>query len=339
MNAPPVRARHGLFVLLRRLRKPLLLLICMYAVCVLGFVLIPGRTPGGEPWQMSFLHAFYFVSFLGTTIGLGEVPYPFTDAQRLWATVSIYGTVVAWLYAVGALFSVLRDPTFRHLTHASGVEREVRRFREPFYLLCGYDDTGWRVIHELSQDAIRVVVVDKDPARVDSVDVDDHEVEVPALIGDASDSKALTTAGLMSPYCAGVLALTGSDATNSKIAITARLLNPRTPVICVARDHGWHPRMAAAGADHIINPFDTFAERLALTIRTPSLHVIYEALTTQLGTAAAEVPELPRGKWVLCGYGQFARTLRRQLLTLDVQVVVVDTELDDSCNADNSVLR
>jgi voltage-gated potassium channel len=175
------RTRHGTFILLRRLRRPLLVLIAVYAVAVLGFTLIPGVAPDGRPWRMSFLHAFYFVSFLGTTIGLGEVPHPFSDAQRLWATASIYGTVVAWLYAIGGLFAVLQDPMFRRISEEAGVDRAVRRMREPFYLLCGYDDTGYRVARELTEDGIRVVVVDIDPARVDSADVDDLHVQVPAL--------------------------------------------------------------------------------------------------------------------------------------------------------------
>lgn len=337
MTPTSSRTRHGSFILLRRLRRPLLVLIVVYAVSVLGFTLIPGVMPDGQPWRMSFLHAFYFVSFLGTTIGLGEIPYPFTDAQRLWATASIYATVVAWLYGIGALFAVLQDPLFRRISHETGVERAVRRLREPFYLLCGYDDTGYRVAREITEDGTRVVVLDNDAGRVDSADVDDHPVPVPALAGDASDPKALLIAGLTHPCCAGVLALTGSDAINAKVALSARLLNSRVPVITVARDHAWHPRLAAAGADHIINPFDTFAERVAISVRTPSLHVIYEALTTQAGTAAAEAPEVPRGRWVICGWGLFARTLRRRLEGLGIEAFVIDVELDDSCHANNSL--
>ena len=87
------RTRHGIFILLRRLRVPLSILILVYAMAVAGFTLVPGIDPQGRPWHMSLLQAFYFVSFLGTTIGLGEIPQPFSDLQRLWATAAIYGTV------------------------------------------------------------------------------------------------------------------------------------------------------------------------------------------------------------------------------------------------------
>ena len=329
MSYPASRTRHGIFILLRRLRKPLTILICVYAVAVLGFTLVPGVDPEGQPWSMSFLHSFYFVSFLGTTIGLGEIPYPFSDAQRLWATASIYGTVVAWLYAIGGLFSVLQDPLFRRIAEENAVERAVRRMSQPFYLVCGYDDAGNRVARELAQDGAHLVVIDTESARVDSVEVDELSVAVPALCGDASDPKTLVLAGLTSGYCAGVLALTGDDFVNTKIALTARLLSPDIPVLSAVRYHASHVRMAAAGADHIINPYDTFAERVALSIRTPSLHVIYESLTTQSGTAMNEPPQLPTGRWILCGSGLFTRTLYRQLERLKIDSVVIDPELTD----------
>lgn len=328
MSSPAPHTRHGIFILLRRLRLPLSMLILVYAVVVLGFTLIEGVDPQGRPWRMSFLHAFYFVSFLGTTIGLGEIPHPFSDAQRLWATGAIYSTVIAWLYAIGALFAVLQDPVFRRVVREGALERSVRRLREPFYLVCGYDDAGHRVARELADDGIRLVVVDVDPTRVDQVDVDNLAFVIPALAGDASDPQALALAGLTHPCCAGVLALTGSDQINTKIALTARILAPNLPVLCAARDHAWHARMAAAGADHIINPLDTFAERVALSIRTPSLHVIYEALTSQTGTAMDEPPRFPEGRWLLCGSDLFSRALRRQLQALNIEVTVVDPALD-----------
>jgi len=43
--------------------------------------------------------AFYVMSYTATTIGFGEIPYPFSYAQRLWMTFSIYMTVIAGLHA------------------------------------------------------------------------------------------------------------------------------------------------------------------------------------------------------------------------------------------------
>lgn len=332
MNIAGAGARHSVFILLRRMRMPLVVLILSYAVAVLGFVMVPGLTPDGRPWRMDFLHAVYFVSFLGTTIGLGEIPFPFSPAQRLWSTVSIYLTVLAWLYSIGALFNILQDPQMRRLLAVSRFERSVRRLREPFYILCGYDDAGRRVTRELCADDIPVVVLEQDAGLVDAVDVDHHALPVPALQADASDPQALLRAGLRHPRCQGVLALTGNDAVNTKVALSARLLAPDLMVLCAVHDHDWHARMKLAGADALINPFDAFAERMAIALAQPSLHVIYEALTAQRHGVMVEVNPLPRGRWLLCGWTPLSRALRHRLRDFDIDFEVIDAQPDARCD-------
>ena len=73
-----------LFLILRRLRAPLITLIIVYAISVGGLALIPGVDGDGVRRPLSIFHAFYVMSYTATTIGFGEIPYPFTDAQRLW---------------------------------------------------------------------------------------------------------------------------------------------------------------------------------------------------------------------------------------------------------------
>ena len=62
---------------------------------------------------MGFFDAFYVMSYTATTIGFGEIPYPFTYNQRMWVTISIYLTVIGWAYAIGSLLALLQDRAFR----------------------------------------------------------------------------------------------------------------------------------------------------------------------------------------------------------------------------------
>ena len=62
-----------IYLLLRRMRVPLIVIILAYAISILGLVLIPGMDDQGNPWQMSFFHAFYFVSFIGEFKGTGNM--------------------------------------------------------------------------------------------------------------------------------------------------------------------------------------------------------------------------------------------------------------------------
>jgi hypothetical protein len=90
----PLRRHHSIFFLImRRLRAPQILLISIIAVSVLGLALAPGVDDQGNAHRLSFFHALYFMSYTATTIGFGEVPFEFSDQQRLWVLVCIYMSV------------------------------------------------------------------------------------------------------------------------------------------------------------------------------------------------------------------------------------------------------
>ncbi|MFB6259348.1 MAG: NAD-binding protein, partial [Thiohalorhabdaceae bacterium] len=188
-----------IFLLLRRMRAPLVTLISAYAVAILGLVLIPGETADGEPWRMDFFHAFYVVTYTAPTIGFGEIPHPFTGAQRFWVMFAIYGLVFAWLYAIGTLLSILQDPAFRRVVDLSRFRRSVRRLSEPFYIVCGYGENGSLVVRALTDEGLRPVVVDSDPERIDALKVEGLGMEVPGVNADADDPQVLMDSGLTHP--------------------------------------------------------------------------------------------------------------------------------------------
>ena len=137
------------FLILRQMRAPLLLLTTVYAIATLGLTLIPGMDDKGQVWFMDFFHAFYFVSFMGTTTGFGEIPYPFTDAQRMWALIFIYITVATWVYTIGTLIRLWQNETLQKALAEHRFQRQVRQISEPFFVVCGYGNTGSRLVKSL----------------------------------------------------------------------------------------------------------------------------------------------------------------------------------------------
>ncbi len=312
------------FVLLRRIHVPLIAVVCVYAVAVLGFVLIPGMDDKGQPWHMDFFHAFYFVSFLGTTIGLGEIPYPFTDAQRMWATLSIYGTVLAWLYGIGTALSLLQDPAFQSVLREHAFRRAVRRIGEPFFLVCGYGDTGSTLVRALSEGGYRAVVVEIDQSRIVALELEDLVIPVPGLCANAAEPENLVLAGLKRPNCAGVMALTNVDEVNLYIAITAKLLRPSVPAIARAESRAIEANMLSFGTDQVLNPFDTFAGRLALALHSPGMFLLFEWMTAVPHEPLREPLFPPHGRWLLCGYGRFGKAVYERLVAEGIPVTVIE---------------
>lgn len=327
-----------IFLIFRRMRRPLIAIITAYAISVLGFTLIPGRDDAGNVWHMDFFHAFYFVSYMGSTIGFGEIPYAFTSAQRAWATLTIYITVISWLYGIGSLLTIIQDRSFRRVLEFSGFKRRVKLLRSPFYMVCGYGDTGSLLVRELTARGIGASVLDIDSRRIDGLQLQDLPQYVPGLRGDASDSETLAAAGLRHPDCRGVIAVTGDDRINLRIAITSKLLTPDKQVICRAQTRDMAANMASFGTDFVINPYETFADRFGMLFHSPSMYLIYEWITSIHNAPLKDFVTPPAGKWILCGYGRFGKALRRELNVEGVETRIVEADPERTQPPEGSVI-
>jgi voltage-gated potassium channel len=302
-----------LFLVLRRLRAPLLTLLGVYAVSIAGMVAIPGVDAEGRPWKMSYFHALYVMSYTATTIGFGEIPHPFTDAQRLWVTFAIYLSVIGWAYALGSVFALTQDPTFRAAAARSLFERRVARLREPYVVVCGYGRSGQAIAGALDALGVRVVVVDHAVDKVAPIAIQPFAVGPLALVADARRPEVLRAAGIAKPECRAVIALTGDDEANQAIAVGARVLDASTLVIARAADPVVHANLEEFGGVHVVNPFRTFAANVGLAFAAPAVLQLEEWLTGSPGGERPEPLRLPGGHWVLAGYGRFGRPLAAAL--------------------------
>jgi len=313
------------FLILRRMRAPLIVLVLIYAVSILGLSLIPGIDPSGQPTRpMSLFHAFYFISYTATTIGFGEIPAVFSDAQRLWVTACIYLSVVGWTYSILTLLALFQDSGFRLALATTRFRQRVSRLNEPFYLICGCGETGGLLMHALDHMQMRFVVVEINETRINELELEDFRTDAPALIADARPPQTLLMAGLAHRKCLGVLALTNDDGANLAIAIAARLLSPSLPVLCRAETAETAANMASFGVHHIINPYEKFGEYLALAMDAPGCHRLLHWLTGIPGRNLLEETIPPRGNWIVCGYSRFGRSIAENLEREGVGLTIID---------------
>ncbi|MBN1239624.1 MAG: NAD-binding protein [Gammaproteobacteria bacterium] len=311
---------------LRALRGPLIAIVAIFAVGIVGLVLLPGVHPDGSRWHMTFAEALYFMSYTATTIGFGEVPQTFTPAQRLWVTAIIFASVIGWAYLVGTVLAMTRDEAFRGALSAARVTRAIRALREPFYLICGFGETGLLVGRALDRLGTRFVVVDIDGARIQEVKLLDLAQEVPAVHGDARLPATLLRAGLARSNCQGVLALTNDDQANLAAAMAVRLLNPNRPVLARAMSREVEANMASFGTDQVVNPFALFGSYLALALAAPASYRLASWLTALPGSQFEMHMAPPQGHWVVCGYGRFGREVVKAFRDQGLDVCIVDPE-------------
>lgn len=314
------------FLVMRRMRRPLLILLTAYSTAGIGMTLIPGINEE----YMSFFHAFYFVSYMGTTIGFGEIPHEFTDAQRMWVTISLYMTVIAWIYAIGGLINLLKDDTLESVLIENSFAKEVKNIKEPFYIICGYGDTGSALVSALEKRSIRTIVIDSNQDHLNNLSLD-YSVNIPTLCADASKPDNLQI-GLSNPNCAGVVAITDDNIANLHIAISSKLLKPKLTIIGRADSDKVVENMLAFGSDYVIDPFNIFANKLHYALHASMLLTLRECLTKQKCFSSCDTLKPPKqGLWIVCSYGRFGKAVYEEFKTeKNIHVIVIEANFEDT---------
>lgn len=309
---------------MRRVRTPLIILILVYFISVFVMVSIPGRDAFGQPVSMGFLDAAYFVIIMASTIGFGEIPHPFTETQRLVAFGLILPNVMSWLYAVGAILGLVLDEQFRAVLYRSRFAQRVRWLGEPFYIVCGFGNTGSMVVSGLLSRGLHAVVLERQPATVHRMILDEAYARVPALACDTSERVNLELAGLNSPSCRGVIATANEDHANLMIAITAKLLRPAIPVLARSETARVSDNLTSFGTDYVIDPYAIFAERLFLALSSPVKYLVQDWLISVPGSKLREPLHPPTGRWIVCGAGRFGSRMLERLEDSGLPFTVVE---------------
>lgn len=316
-------------VVLRYMRRPVFVLIVVYAVGITGMALIPGRDSDGNVEYMSLFHAFYFFTYTATTTGFGEIPNEFTDEQRLWTIFCLYMGVVAWLYAIGSLIRLAQNPHFLMALNEHRFASSVRGIKQPYMIICGFGDTGSLLARGLSDHWLGAVVIDTDPERIKALALRDYRVKMPALCADPGIPQTLIDAGVTQPMCRAMVILTKDEEVNLRITIMTRFLSPGLPIICRSTLPRYTEHLATLDNVTVINPFEIFAQLLSLAITAPRLHNLNACLVRAKGARLGEPLAVPVGNWILCGYGRMGRWLHKYLEQHGVRPVVIDPDEKD----------
>ncbi len=313
------------FIVLREMRWPLMVLIVVYSISVLGMVFIPGPEIDGKTQYMSIFHAFYFMTYTATTTGFGEIPFEFSNAQRFWAIACLYISVVAWFYAIGSIIRLFQNPFFLRALAEAKFSRSVNRIPGPFFIICGFGDTGSVLTRGLSDSGLPAVIIDSNEERIKALKLRNYRVPVPGLCADASIPKHLLEAGLRSKNCRAIVAITNNEEANLKISAIARLLNPDIRIITMSKVEVFEETLATLGGEvHIVDPFKTFAKVLASSMHHPGVYAMNKWLVRERGARLDQFIRPPQGLWVICGYGRMGHEVNRVLTKHGVKTAVID---------------
>ena len=314
---------YASWIIIRRLRIPLIIIIVTFAISILGMMMIPGQDDQGNVYYLNFFDAFYFVSYMASTIGFGESPYAFTYPQKLWVSFSIYLTVIGWFYGIGTVVALIQDKVLAEEIARSKFIKSVEKLEEPFILIFGYNNVTKNLIQRLSKIPKRMVVIDKNQAKIDALNLENYHPYIPAFHGDLTDVEVLEMAGIRSPMCKYAIIVFENEYKNTQIAMICKHLNKNVSLIVRSNTVHNSEYLYNIGIDHIENPFKVISNRLYLALTAPSLWML-EMWIHGHPLQIEEKEKIPKGKFVIFGYGRMGTALENGLQKAGVEYVFID---------------
>jgi len=312
-----------IWIVLKRLRIPFFVIIITFAISILGLVLIPGTTDQGKPYHMTFFDAFYFVSYMASTIGFGEAPYTFNYHQRIWVSFAIYFTVIGWFYGIGAIISLIQDEGLKKALNLNVFRKQVGNLHEPFYIILGYNSITKTIINKINGVDYRAVVLDKSPQKIEELILENFYPHVPASVGDATDQQMLKIAGIHQKNCKGVISLFENDMVNANIATVCMLLNKKLDIIIKATSPQQVSHFKKMGLKHVQNPFDIISKRIYYGITSPHIWLLEMWMYGHI-LKIKNRDKFPLGKYIIYGSGRMGQAIAAGLKKAGIEYIIKD---------------
>lgn len=212
------------------------------AIGTLGYVIL----------GFTLLDAAYQAVTTVATVGFREV-VPFGTAEKIFTMVLVLGGVGTTLYALGVVLESLVEGRLLGSFGRRRMDRNIAAMAG-HVVVCGWGRVGRAVAATVTGHGGEVVVVDRDPTRVDGL-------PYPYVVGDVTDDAVLRSAGV--ERARTLVAALDTDADNLFLTLSARALNPSLFIVARARVASTEPKLAQAGADRVVNPQSIGGARMA----------------------------------------------------------------------------
>ncbi len=217
---------HGLWVSIQQFQRhirPTLIVLLALLVTIMAATL----TYTAVSLETSVVDALYFSVGMITGAGGNEA-----IAEQASTNIKVF-TVVMMLVGTGVIgisYALLNDlilgTRFRQLLSTARIPQRHH------YIICGLGGVGVHVLNQLHANGCDVVILEQDPNnRFLSAA---RSLKVPIIQGDASLSTTLEAAKIHTAE--SLLAVTSHDITNLEIALSAKGLAPKLPVIVRTQD-------------------------------------------------------------------------------------------------------
>jgi len=257
--------RHGRSPQGRRAGLSQLLARRPWAGPVLALVLVVNAGAAGyritEGWDWG--DCYWMVLITLSTMGFSD---PHTQVVhgggRLVTALLLMGGLVVVQQTLQKLLELTNSGHFQRLRERR-YRQQLQRMMKQHVILCGYGRIGREIAQQLSAEAVPLLVVEMDPARI----AEAQQRGLTVLPGDATLDSTLEEAGIH--HCRALVAALPSNAANLYVILSARGLAPRTRLIARADSDEAEGKLRLAGADQVVSPYVAGGRTMAATALRP----------------------------------------------------------------------
>ncbi len=204
-----------------------------------------------------------------TTVGYGEI-VPMNPAARIFVIGFLFvgfGVVSYSAFQIGqTIFSV----GILKLLESRRMEKKISQLRH-HYIVCGMGRMGSTICRHLHERGKPFVVIDSNEEQLRNRCTEGEWLYV---VGDATDDKALRQAGI--ERARALATVLPTDADNVYVVLSARLLSSKLEIIARASGDSAAEKIKRAGANRVVSPYSTGAEKIARFMLNPSVEDFLE---------------------------------------------------------------
>ncbi len=279
------------------------------ATCALLVVLLAGTL--GFHWILGedYVSAFYRVLVTVSLTGLDTKPAG--HAGEIFTIAVLVAGVAIFLYVADAIVEMIARGVFTGARQERRKRKLIEKLRD-HHVICGYGRVGQRVAREFRDAGVPYVVVDFSEVALEAArERGDLIVE-----GRGTEDANLREAGI--EQARGLVASSDSDVDNLYITLSARTLRPDLLIVARASTEDAAEKLLRAGADRIVQPYDTAGQEMAKLVLKPQVAVFLELLSSH-GGPDLRFEEIE----VSASCGQVGRTIRDLRVRAETGALIV----------------
>jgi Trk K+ transport system NAD-binding subunit len=179
------------------------------------------------------------------------------------------------------------------------------------------------IIRRLHDANIEAVLIDENEDKISHFLLEDMSYDVPVMIDNVLLAETLQYAGIKLPNCKAIVSLFSNEENNLRVSILTRFLNPKVRVMAKSTLKDITTSILDTDIAKAINPFEIFAKRVDISLESPHVLVL-ENWIYQNSDLMNKALFLPKGKYIVCGYGRFGKALQEKFEKHGLDYVFID---------------